>query len=54
MKRIISLLFAILLIAGAFPFAASADDGYPVIEGTFSYLPAFADVTEEVFYYSDG
>ena len=58
MKKIlrrVSLLLAAVLLLQTVPGVVRAEDEYPVLEGSFSYVPAF--VTEPVidtFYYSDG
>ena len=53
--RMLGLLLAAVLLLQTIPGIVLAENEYPVLEGTFSYVPAF--VTEPVtdtFYYSDG
>ena len=52
-KKIMCALFAAILMIGAIPLTVGAE-APDVIKGTFSYMPAYEETTEETFYYSDG
>ena len=50
MKKTVCLLIAAVILAGIIPIPASAGS---VIEGKFTYTPAYEEPTEETFFYSD-
>ena len=49
-RKIISILLILAVLISAVPFTSFAGG---VQTGRFSYMPAFEDVTEETYYYSD-